>query len=261
LRLGGKTIALDRTGFSDVSFRGEYPIGRVEYRDPAMPLAVNLEAFSPFIPLNTDDSSLPATVMRFAVTNIGSEKVEAELSGWLENAVCLQSGASGPVVRRNRIARRKGLLRLDCLAETAPAQTERPTIVFADFDGDSYGDWKVEGDAFGQAPASGPLGKTQRLSGYQGMGLALILEVPPPKCGACGTVYMPAVYLHDSGLLPLRPRGRIHHAHSRIPTPKPTKRFVCAPAVVDCGSPMPLLRARWPGQKRQRTGALQNLAE
>ncbi len=61
--------AMDHTGWSDVSFRGEYPIGNVEYRDAECPVSVTLEAFSPFIPLNLEDSALPATVMRFTVKN------------------------------------------------------------------------------------------------------------------------------------------------------------------------------------------------
>ena len=39
--------ALDHTGWSDISFNGEYPIGFVEYREPESPLTVSLEAFSP----------------------------------------------------------------------------------------------------------------------------------------------------------------------------------------------------------------------
>ena len=66
-------------------------------------MAVSLEAFSPFIPLNTEDSCLPATIMRFTVKNTGSDKVEVELVGWLENAVCLYSGQSGSGKRQNRI--------------------------------------------------------------------------------------------------------------------------------------------------------------
>ena len=90
--------ALDRTGWSDISFRGEYPIGRVEYRDPQCPASVSLEAFSPFVPLNTEDSSLPATVMQFTVKNNGPAKIEAELAGWLENAVCLHTRRSKAVL-------------------------------------------------------------------------------------------------------------------------------------------------------------------
>ena len=58
----------------------------------ALPVSVRLEAFSPFIPLNVDDSSLPVTVLRYQVKNTGTERLECELAGWLENAVCLHSG-------------------------------------------------------------------------------------------------------------------------------------------------------------------------
>ena len=59
----------------------------MNYRDPAVPLAVTLEAFSPFIPLNFDDSSLPATVLRYTVANTGDTPAQVELGGWLENVV------------------------------------------------------------------------------------------------------------------------------------------------------------------------------
>ena len=101
---------LDRTGWPDISFTGEYPIGFVEYADPLVPVRVSLEAFSPFIPLDTEDSSLPATVMRFTVHNKGRKRVEVELAGWLENAVCMHSGESQCPLRVNRIIRRAGML-------------------------------------------------------------------------------------------------------------------------------------------------------
>src|SRR2546426_5385098 len=90
---GGQTQdrTLDGAHWRDVSFCGEYPIGSVEYRDPDSPVSVRLEAFSPFVPLDTEASSLPATVMQFRVTNHSRRAVEGELAGWLENAVCPHS--------------------------------------------------------------------------------------------------------------------------------------------------------------------------
>lgn len=125
LTAGGKTEfrALDRTGFADVTFRGEYPIGLVEYRDPAVPIAVSLEAFSPFVPLDVDASSLPATILRFAVKNTGSERVEAQLIGWLENGVCLYTAKPGAGDRQNRVVRQAKMILLDCSVQ-APRQSQ-----------------------------------------------------------------------------------------------------------------------------------------
>jgi uncharacterized protein (DUF608 family) len=168
VKAGAKTEvrALDRTGFSDVSFRGEYPIGLVEYRDPALPVTVSLEAFSPFAPLNAEDSSLPATVMRFTVKNTGAEKVEAEVAGWLENAVCLHSGHPGAGVRRNRLVPAEEWFFLESKADQPPKEkpTERrPDILFDDFEKETYEGWTVTGTAFG----AGPVEKS-KIPQYQG---------------------------------------------------------------------------------------------
>ena len=109
---------LDRAGFPDVSFRGEYPIGKVEYRADGFPVSVTLEAFSPFIPLNVADSSLPATVLHFTVKNTGKAAADVQLAGWLQNAV----GRRGDVIggrRRNRVREAKTHLFLECAAEAA----------------------------------------------------------------------------------------------------------------------------------------------
>ncbi len=74
-------------GWKEITFSGHYPLGIVNYKDPAYPVSVQLEAFSPFIPLNVEDSSLPATVMRYTVSNTSGAPVEVELSGVLENVV------------------------------------------------------------------------------------------------------------------------------------------------------------------------------
>ena len=126
-----QTRDLDRDGFADISFNGEYPLATVEYRDAACPLAVTLEAFSPFIPLNTDDSSLPATILQFTLKNTGATPVEATLAGTLQNAVMEKPWAG--TRRRNRVERGENLSCLTCSLENAPDTNNapaRPDIVF-----------------------------------------------------------------------------------------------------------------------------------
>ena len=153
---GGKTEtrALDKTGCPEVTFRGEYPIGMVNYgKIPGLPVSVTLEAFSPFVPLSVDDSSLPATVMRFTVKNESSAKVDATLSGWLENAVCTNNRLL-PGKRVNRIVSDKGYTLLSCSAEkeSVPAQSPKPDILFEDWSKETYDGWTTEGTAFGTGP-------------------------------------------------------------------------------------------------------------
>ena len=155
IRIGDQTRTLDATGFPGVSFLGQYPIGIVDYSDPAFPVSVRMEALSPFIPLNVDDSSLPATILRFAVTNTGKEPVEARLNGWLQNAI-LPNDPGLPLTRRNSIKRTPGLTFLDCSVEKLSQPDTRPAapdIVFEDWNKDNYDGWTVEGTAFGTRPA------------------------------------------------------------------------------------------------------------
>ena len=150
---------LDSRGFNPkhIGFSGQYPMAFVDYRDPALPVTVSLEAFSPFIPLNVPDSSLPATVMRFTVKNTSVSPVAVELAGWIENAVCLGSGRVGRGQRRNHVLRETGLTFVHSTAEALPAEQRavpRPEIVFATFE-NGYGSWTVEGEAFGTSPPKG----------------------------------------------------------------------------------------------------------
>ena len=154
LNVNGKARSLDSDGFSNVRFDGRYPIGRVSYHDDACPVAVSLEAFSPFIPLNVDDSSLPATVMSYSLTNRSTETVKATISGRIENPVCRNSRGrvSGRLV--NRVLRDAHLASIACTAEPQIEESpvNRPDIVFDDFERESYRGWTVEGEAFGKGP-------------------------------------------------------------------------------------------------------------
>lgn len=68
-----------------VTFTGSYPVARVAYHDAALPLRVSLTAFSPFIPVNDKDSSLPVAIFTFRLKNPGKEKVQATLAMNLQN--------------------------------------------------------------------------------------------------------------------------------------------------------------------------------
>ncbi len=178
VRQGGKVTVrpLNREGFPATRFCGEYPIGWVEYPDKTLPLEVRLEAFSPFIPLNEEDSALPATLLNYHLKNTSATDLEVSLVGWLQNAVCRHSQAqfAGVMERENRAVSRSGLTAINCRVlkvETAAQTPARPPTVFADFEGQNYGDWKVEGEAFGSRPATGTLEKQQDVSGFAGKGL------------------------------------------------------------------------------------------
>jgi len=91
---------LDRKGWKNVVFTGAYPFGTVSYSDPQCPIKVTLEGYSPFIPLDYDNSSYPATIMSYRVENTSDQKVDVEIGGWLENPVLIDSGRKSPDMLR-----------------------------------------------------------------------------------------------------------------------------------------------------------------
>jgi len=68
-------------------FHGEYPFAHVDFRDPKLPVKVELTAFNPMIPLNEKDSAIPTAVLRYKVTNNGSKKADGTICWSLQNAV------------------------------------------------------------------------------------------------------------------------------------------------------------------------------
>jgi fructan beta-fructosidase len=50
-------------------------------------------------------------------------------------------------------------------------RADEPEIVFADFEGETYGDWTTTGTAFGTGPAKGTLPNQMPVTGYKGKGL------------------------------------------------------------------------------------------
>src|SRR5689334_7329019 len=57
------------TRLASATFTGEFPLARIDFTDSTLPMRVALEAFSPFVPHEPDDSGLPVAVLRYRVTN------------------------------------------------------------------------------------------------------------------------------------------------------------------------------------------------
>jgi non-lysosomal glucosylceramidase len=67
------------------AFTGEFPLARLDFEDPRMPLEVSLEAYNPFLPLNPDDSGLPIAIFLVHLHNPSDQSVQAVLFANLEN--------------------------------------------------------------------------------------------------------------------------------------------------------------------------------
>jgi non-lysosomal glucosylceramidase len=75
------------TRLASARFTGEYPLARIDFEDPALPVRVSLEAFSPFIPHEGDDSGLPVAILRYRVRNTAARPISASIAWSIENPV------------------------------------------------------------------------------------------------------------------------------------------------------------------------------
>jgi uncharacterized protein (DUF608 family) len=69
------------------TMRGEYPFVWIDFEDGDLPVTVGLEAYTPLIPLNPDDSGIPGAVLRYKVRNHSEASVAVTIAGSLANAV------------------------------------------------------------------------------------------------------------------------------------------------------------------------------
>jgi uncharacterized protein (DUF608 family) len=122
-----QTRFLDERGFKgrEISFRGEYPVGRVNYLDKTLPVSACLEAFSPFIPLRAEDSAIPATILSWELRNQSDRPVEIELVGYLENAVSPYDRDKSLGLRQTKVLSDTGKIMV--LHQAAPLQSPSDT--------------------------------------------------------------------------------------------------------------------------------------
>ena len=192
---------LDRRGFHDISFEGQYPLGTVKFHGKKYPLTITLKTFSPFIPLDAKDSGLPVIIAHYRLANITSRPVTVTIGGWIQNCTGLQSAKVFPPggTHRAAVTRRHGLLFCQQSADIPafkPTGTPRPPVVFASFEGHTWGGWTTTGTAFGSRPDRNPVvgyrnpAHDNHLKGYMGRGFASS-AAGPTGVQATGTLLSP----------------------------------------------------------------------
>jgi uncharacterized protein (DUF608 family) len=69
------------------TFTGEFPLAHIDFHDSRLPVRVSLDAFSPFVPLDPDNSGFPVAFLRYRVRNSSKTKVTASVAFTLDNPV------------------------------------------------------------------------------------------------------------------------------------------------------------------------------
>jgi len=111
------------------TFTGEYPLASIAFEDARFPVKVTLEGFTPFIPQETEDSGLPAAVLRYQVTNPGSARAAVSIAFSIDNPV----GGEGRTNEYRQGSKLAGLLmRNPFLAATDPLAGSFALVVLDD---------------------------------------------------------------------------------------------------------------------------------
>jgi non-lysosomal glucosylceramidase len=74
--------------FDDVSFIGRFPVAELEFHHASFPGQVRMTAFSPFIPHNDRDSSMPVAFFEFSIENNTGVPIDYTFASTLGNYGC-----------------------------------------------------------------------------------------------------------------------------------------------------------------------------
>ena len=92
---------LEQDDWDEIAFEATYPMAAVHYSHKDIPVGITVNVYSPFIPLNEDDSGLPATIYSFHFTNKTNKPVTISVAGWLENKSSVYTAVDEQYSRMN----------------------------------------------------------------------------------------------------------------------------------------------------------------
>jgi uncharacterized protein (DUF608 family) len=124
-------------------FTGAYPLARIDFADRRLPVKLSLEAFTPFFPLDADESGLPVAVLRYHISNPNPVPAQVGLCFSIDNPLreyVDQGMAHPPIDRRANERRESGALR--GLVMTNPALAASHPL-YGDFTLAALGDGEV----------------------------------------------------------------------------------------------------------------------
>lgn len=90
----GSNNAPGLTRLAAARFTGEYPLAHIDFEDRRLRVKVKLDAFTPFIPHDPDDSGLPVAILRYRVTNPGLATANVGIAFSIDNPISAEP-ASG----------------------------------------------------------------------------------------------------------------------------------------------------------------------
>ena len=108
------------TRLASARFTGEYPLAHIDFEDSSLPVKISLDAFSPFIPHEPDDSGLPLAILRYSVVNTGAARAKVGIAFSVENPVKAAAGGADRRINEFKSNEFQGGTRLQGLRMSNP---------------------------------------------------------------------------------------------------------------------------------------------
>ncbi|HLK30163.1 MAG TPA: GH116 family glycosyl-hydrolase, partial [Puia sp.] len=90
--LGSESSTIGLPRFRNASFLARFPFGYLDISDNDLPLKIKVTAWSPFIPTDEDNASLPVGGLEYHFVNTGTKKLDAVFSFNTKNFVKVDNG-------------------------------------------------------------------------------------------------------------------------------------------------------------------------
>lgn len=80
----GKTIIkkMEAEDWEEIVFEATYPMAKIHFIDHSLGIDITADVFSPFIPLDENNSGLPCTIYSFSIKNNNKTDISISILGW-----------------------------------------------------------------------------------------------------------------------------------------------------------------------------------